>query len=311
MIHCLSAVFVASLLSLAALSANGETFPQPAIPPNIAALREKLHAPRNDAPMIAAHRGDWRNHPENSLAAIRSCIAMGLEIVEIDVRLSADGIPMLMHDKTLERMSNGSGKISHRTAAQLGSLRLKSADGTLTDEPLPTLQQALELCRGRILVFIDKAEHCLPAVAKVIQETGMDAHVILYIRQRVTRAEFRRQFGPLMDTRVIFIPLIRAHEAGGEDYIKDVEQFLNPPAYAVEFAEESFDLQAFTFSVAKLGAGVFACSLWPPTCGGRDDEKALVDPDQNWGWLAKSGVRCFVTDRPEQLKKYLTREAGK
>ncbi|MGL5017449.1 MAG: glycerophosphodiester phosphodiesterase family protein [Luteolibacter sp.] len=274
-------------------------------------MREKLHSPRNDAPMIAAHRGDWRNHPENSLAAIRSCIAMGLEIIEIDVRLSADGIPILIHDKTLERTSNGKGKISHHTAAQLASLRLKSADGKPTDEPIPTLRQALELCRGRILVFIDKAEHCLPAVAKVIQETAMDAHVILYIRQRVTQAEFYKQFGLLVDTRVMFIPLIRAHEEGGAAYVEEIEKFLNPPAYAIEFAEPSFDLTNFTSNIAKLGAGVFACSLWPPTCGGHDDEKALAQPDETWGWLVKSGVRGLVTDRPEQLKQYLKSEAEK
>jgi glycerophosphoryl diester phosphodiesterase len=202
-------------------------------------------------------------------------------------------------------MTNGKGKVSQHNSAQLSSLRLKSHDGKLSQETIPTLKQALELCRGKILVFIDKAELCLPAVAKVIQETRVDDHVILYIRTRVTQAEFHQTFGPLVGTRVMFIPLIREEEGDGTAYMQTIEKFLNPPAYAIDFANESFDVAAFTARAAGYEAGVFVCTLWPPVCGGRDDEKALTNPAGTWGWFAKHGVRCMVTDQPLLLKRFL------
>lgn len=66
--------------------------------------------------MIGAHRGQWRDFPENSLPGITEAIADGAEIVEIDVRLTADGVPVLMHDETVDRTTNGTGQ-GHRPDA--------------------------------------------------------------------------------------------------------------------------------------------------------------------------------------------------
>lgn len=90
-------------------------------------------------PDIIAHRGAGRHAPENTLAAIRAGAALGHRMVEFDVKLSADGVPVLMHDDTLERTTNGRGRVADQP---LASLRRLDAGG---GEPVPTLAEVSDL----------------------------------------------------------------------------------------------------------------------------------------------------------------------
>ncbi|MFM7730193.1 MAG: glycerophosphodiester phosphodiesterase family protein [Flavobacteriales bacterium] len=110
--------------------------------------------------MVAAHRGDWRNYPENSLPAIQSCIEMGVDVVEVDVRRTKDGHFVLMHDETVDRTTNGRGRVGALTLADIRALRLKDKNGRLTDYVVPTLEEVTEITRDRIVVNLDKsADH--------------------------------------------------------------------------------------------------------------------------------------------------------
>jgi len=75
-------------------------------------LKELLLQPSKTYVMVVAHRGDWRKFPENSIPAIQSCIAMGVDMVEIDLAMTKDSVLILMHDKTLDRTTTGKGKVS-------------------------------------------------------------------------------------------------------------------------------------------------------------------------------------------------------
>ena len=87
-------------------------------------LRENLfHNPKYVT--VVAHRGDWRNHPENSLPAFQSCIEMGVDMIEIDLQRTKDGELILMHDRTVDRCTNGKGKISEMTYDEIQRLRLR------------------------------------------------------------------------------------------------------------------------------------------------------------------------------------------
>ncbi|GAA5121746.1 glycerophosphodiester phosphodiesterase family protein [Luteolibacter yonseiensis] len=275
----------------------------------ITALREAMSDPSGKQVLIAAHRGDWRNHPENSLAAIRSCVTAGFDIVEIDVRLTADRQPVIIHDKTLDRSTDGEGGVSRRTLASLREIRLRDHAGHPTGEGIPTLREALEACRGQILVFIDKAELCLPEVAAVVSEMKMDDQVILFLRERMTEDSFRRQFAPLVGSRVLFIPLIRTADGPASDYISSVERYLNPVAYALEFDKPDFDLGAISKELSGHGARLLVSPLWPSICGGYDDETAVRNPDATWGRLLRTGTTIMVTDRPHEMLGYLRSES--
>ncbi len=97
-----------------------------------------------------SHRGLWSAViPENSLTAFEAACAAGYAI-ELDVRLSADGAPMVFHDAGLERMTGETGPLTARTAAELGALRLAGSD-----DPIPTLVEALAAVAGRSLVLVE------------------------------------------------------------------------------------------------------------------------------------------------------------
>lgn len=91
--------------------------------------------------MIYAHRGGGGEAPENSLAAFGNAVALGFRYLETDVRLSADGVLMAVHDGRLERVSNGRGLLLQHTASELSALRLRSADGSLSSQVIPTLEE--------------------------------------------------------------------------------------------------------------------------------------------------------------------------
>jgi len=68
--------------------------------------------------LVVAHRGCWKATAENSLAAIEACIALGVDVVELDARRTVDGALVLMHDATVDRMTNGHGRVEDLTLAQ-------------------------------------------------------------------------------------------------------------------------------------------------------------------------------------------------
>ena len=103
----------------------------------------------HDTPLVIAHRTTMGHAPENTLLGIRTALEMGCDGVEIDVQLSADGVPVLMHDDLLERTTNGSGRVLDTSLADLR--RLDAGQG----ESIPTLREALELIAGRFLFVIE------------------------------------------------------------------------------------------------------------------------------------------------------------
>lgn len=98
-------------------------------------------------PRIIAHRGGGALAPENTLAGIRIAARMGCRGVEFDVALTADGVPILMHDTTLERTTNGAGFIASKTAAEIARLDVGGKyHRAFAVEPAPTFQAALQTC---------------------------------------------------------------------------------------------------------------------------------------------------------------------
>jgi glycerophosphoryl diester phosphodiesterase len=91
-------------------------------------------------PKIVAHRGGGALAPENTLAAMRLGASMGFRGVEFDVMLAGDGTPVVIHDETVDRTTNGKGSVPAMSYAELSSF---SIDAT---EKIPTYEQAAKLC---------------------------------------------------------------------------------------------------------------------------------------------------------------------
>jgi glycerophosphoryl diester phosphodiesterase len=92
---------------------------------------------------IAAHRGGAALWPENSLLAFRNAIALGSDLLELDVHLTRDGAVAVIHDATVERTTDGAGAVGSMTAADLRRLRLRGPDGAPTTEAVPMLADVL------------------------------------------------------------------------------------------------------------------------------------------------------------------------
>lgn len=92
---------------------------------------------------IAAHRGGAALWPENSLLAFQSAIALGSDLLELDVHLTRDRTIAVIHDAALERTTDGTGPVASATAPDLRRLRLRGPDGTLTAEHVPSFEEVL------------------------------------------------------------------------------------------------------------------------------------------------------------------------
>ncbi len=115
-------------------------------------------------PLIISHAACGGHAPENTLAGIRKAIELGAEGIEIDVQASADGVPVLMHDLTVDRTTNGSGAVA---ALSLAELRALDAGG----EPVPTLAEVLDLTQGKVLLIMEIKQHGIEEhIARVVHE---------------------------------------------------------------------------------------------------------------------------------------------
>ena len=105
--------------------------------------------------IIIAHRGGALLGTENSLSCIEKGISTGADMIEVDLHLTADNRIVVCHDQTLNRTTNGKGRIENMTLEQIQSLRLLNPDRSVSNETIPTLEQVLELCKGRSRLLLE------------------------------------------------------------------------------------------------------------------------------------------------------------
>jgi glycerophosphoryl diester phosphodiesterase len=101
---------------------------------------------------LIAHRCGGASAPENSLAGLGVAAAAGVAAVEFDVMLSADGVPVVIHDETLERTTDGLGPVAQRRLAELQRLSCSKGWPGFAAEPIPTLTQVLQRCHALCLL---------------------------------------------------------------------------------------------------------------------------------------------------------------
>lgn len=114
-----------------------------------------MNTTSNNHPLIVAHRGGAGLGMENSLSCIEKGIAAGADMIEIDIHLTADGRIVVCHDRTINRTTNGKGRIAKMTLTEIQQFRLLDKGRKPSNETLPTLEQVLELCKGRCRMLIE------------------------------------------------------------------------------------------------------------------------------------------------------------
>lgn len=124
-----------------------------------------------------AHRGASSAAPANTLAAFEKAVELDADGIEFDVQLSADGIPVVIHDFTVDGTTDGSGRVADMSLAQLGELDAGSYfDPAFAGERIPTLAQVLEAVGSRLLLNIE-LKYFSP------RDNGLERSVIAQIKQ--------------------------------------------------------------------------------------------------------------------------------
>ena len=176
---------------------DDETHVDPSSTSLLDLLKLKIAEYHNDATVptnhvfICAHRANTysstqKQIPENSVRCIEEAIAQGADMVELDVRVTSDGIPMLMHDEMVNATTNGKGTLSAMTFDQVRALRMKFR-GTSTpyredgkEIQVPTLVEALKACKGKIYVNLDVKGCSVSTLMKAIKEADVMDEVMIY-----------------------------------------------------------------------------------------------------------------------------------
>lgn len=282
-------------------------------------LREKFDSTDTNYVFVVLHRADWRNHPENSLSSIQSAIQMGGDMVEIDVAKTKDGVHVLSHDGKLDRVSDKQGRICDLTLAEVREARLKEGQGgkdaKLTDERVPTLEEALEVCRGKILVNIDKFNGDPEGITAVIQKMGVARQVVLkgYGDYEYIKGRTGEPWKYVEDHSFIYMPVVgagtnEAGRAGAQRVFQawDAQSYA-PPAYEVCIPGEP-PLEMFAdMAKSPNHPRIWINTLWDSLAHNHSESLRGTDftAERVWGWCLGLGATMIQTDRPADCIAYL------
>lgn len=271
-------------------------------------LRDKILNGDTEQILVVAHRGDWRFAPENSLAAIEHSIAVGVDVVELDLQMTKDSVLIVMHDGTLNRTTTGKGKVSEWTVDSIKTLKLKNGCAIKTMHSVPTLEEALLAAKGKVLVNLDKADRYFDLIVPVLEKTGTACQIIM--KGSKPAEQVLELYGKYLD-EILYMPVVNLHKEGAQELMAGYMEQLKPCAYELVY---QYDEQvAYPKQLKEELEGkalIWYNTLWDTLCGGHDDDLALSDPDAAYGFLIDTlGATIIQTDRAEYLLKYL-RERG-
>lgn len=250
-------------------------------------ILDKFHDANSKYVMVAAHRAGHNGYVENSIPAIKHALEIGVDIIELDVKVTKDSVVVLNHDGKIDRTTNGTGDPEEFTWEELQKFRLKMPDGSLTDERLATFEEALNLAKGKAIIDIDIKTSNLKPIVDIIKKTKTANQVFF----------FDNDYNALKEV-LTMLP----------------EALLMPRAYDYNMADSA--LKMFTPEVVHIDESFYTLELtsliqnknariWINALGEQDDfirknesEKALVN-------LLKNGANIIQTDEPELLIKIL------
>ena len=265
-----------------------------------------FHYP-DGAPMIVTHRGDWSASSENSLDAVRRSIRQGVDMVEADVQKTKDGFLILMHDSSVDRMTNGRGRIWEMTLDEIRALRLLSGNGrgdpALTDRTVPTLEDVLQLIKGAILLNLDK---CWPY--------REEAYALLERTDTVEQVVFKSTAPPdeVADflsgkrKRPEYICVIDLSDPSMLTQLERIVHDIRPPAIELIFNEQQLPLlDSGVIRQIRGHSRVWVNAMWGSLCGGLGEDSPGLSMQEGWGSLLEMGVNMIQTDHPRELLRFL------
>ncbi|GAA0752085.1 glycerophosphodiester phosphodiesterase [Sphingomonas sp. ABOLD] len=286
-------------------------FPVPAAPREaVPGVQVRFADP--DGVIVVAHRGCHNpapRHglgpaPENSLLALEHCVTIGADVMETDVLRTADGHLVMIHDDSVDRTTNGTGRVATLSLAQLRALRLRQnlggAAAPLTDEHIVTLDEMLAAARGRILLNLDIKAAIYPEVIEAVVRAGAQDRVFIKTEAGIATPPLA---GLTPYDRVAFMPILLNVEGKADLAAVLARQLDGKRPIGAELPR----LRAEQLSSVAALARRHRLRLLVNTIfegfveGAYSDLDALRDPAAVWGRLLADGVTVFQTDEPEAL----------
>lgn len=264
-----------------------------------------LNFPQNKV-MVVAHRGNWREAPENSLWAIKKAIEQGADMAEIDLALTKDSVLVLMHDQNIDRTTTGSGKPSDFTLAEIQQFYLRDGAGSATKMRVPTLEEILQLSKGKIFLNLDKGFDYIALVYPMLKKYDMIGEVLF--KGNVDYETFNKNYSDIKND-IVFMPIIRLENKQQVDWINTYLEKYTP--YGFEFTVGKTEEYLIDFKyLRKKGIRVWVNSLWEHHNAGHYDDIALENPNV-YQWFTDRHVNIIQTDRIKELVKYLRKNGLK
>ncbi|MCW0404768.1 hypothetical protein NB689_002139 [Xanthomonas sacchari] len=282
----------------------------------IAPIQARLAAPDGGI-FVVAHRGchnpapahGFPGHaPENSLLGLERCVTLGVDMLETDIRRAGDGTLVMFHDATVDRTTDGTGKVAELTWPQLSRLRLRDdeggADAPLTDQHPLTLQQMLAAAKGRIMLNLDVKAPIYAEVVDAVRRAGMERQVVVKTEVGVASQDLASM--PPFDL-INFTPVL-LNPPGTDDLVQTVRTQTDGKVrpVAIELPRMRLaQLPAVTALARQRQVRLLVNTLWEgfvADVGG--DADAVRDPEAVWGRLYRAGIGAFQTDEPEALLRY-------
>lgn len=296
--------FFSTLAACAVISCTQE----PTFETRVEKILYEMNDPNSDYIVVISHRGDWRNYPENSIPAIESVIRMGVDIMELDVKMTKDSVLILMHDKTIDRMTNGKGLVSDITYDSLMTFNMKRAHNIVTDTlKVPTLREALLCCKDRILVNVDHAYPYYAQIVKLTEELGVADQVLMKSKSSIDKVnEDTQKYG----SRMLYMPVVDVNKPKGKKLFTEyLEKGVVPMAFELCWQYPGEEIDECVKQVHQMGSKIWVNTIWASLCGGlgNDDDAAfnVGNPADVYDQYMDMGVSMIQTDRPEMLLNYL------
>jgi len=235
--------------------------------------------------IVIAHRGDHTKAPENSIPAIKNAIKDGADYVEIDLRTTADGRLVIMHDATVNRMTNGIGKISQMNYDSLRALKLFNKNIPNSDTlTIPNFEEILSVCKNKINIYLDFKDANVEQVYSEILKAKMQNQIVVYINTPQQFIAWRKTAPN--------IPLILSLNTKIKDsismanYIKRID---------IDILDGNWD--EYTIETVR-SAFVNGVPVWADMQSNQEDEIY-------WQKGLSLGLLGIQTDHPKELIKFL------
>jgi len=216
---------------------------------------------------------------------------------------------VLCHDWTLDRTTTGSGAVNTYTYEQLQAFDLKRGHGiAIPGLKTPTLVQALEVCKDRVLVNVDQGFDYYDQVLAIAKELGMTNQVLIKSGWPLAKVE---EIMSRHEEELLYMPVITISATTDTSLFNDYFTTI-PLAFELCFDTLDNQVKAAANKVRTNGAKVWVNTLWGSLCGNHDDDRAYADsiPEAVYGPILDLGTNIIQTDRPEFLINYL-KEKGK